>query len=98
MQNNPSMTRHQHRKDRLRELIDAACEGKIVVLADKIARSPSYVSRLLYPEGKDGSRNVGEDIGEAIERAFGLEGAWLDLPLKQRLPGSTSSSRNDSKA
>jgi len=67
-------------------LIDDACEGKIARLAEKIDRNPSYISRLLYPEGKDGARHIGDEIAEATENAFGLRKAWLDLPLGTLLP------------
>ncbi len=70
-----------HRKARLRELINKRCKGVIAVFADKIGRSESYVSRMLYPIDKAGAKPIADKMNLVIEEAFKLPRAWLDLPL-----------------
>lgn len=70
-----------HRKQRLRELINVACGGIIAVLASRIDRDESYVSRMLYPPGKAGAKPIADKMMLVIEQAFRLPRAWLDMPL-----------------
>lgn len=84
---NEDMDKFELRRLRLRELIDAACSGKIALFAEKISRSDSYASRMLYPEDKKGRKRIGDDMMVVIEEAFNLPRAWLDLPLGMDLPG-----------
>lgn len=80
-----------HRKLRLRELIDHSCSGLIAVMAAKIDKADTYVSRMLYPVDKKGAKPVGDKMMLLIEAAFGLERAWFDMPLGSALPGQASS-------
>lgn len=72
------MDKYEHRRQRLAELRDTKCNGKAVELARAIGREPSYVSRMLYPEGKAGKKRIADDMMEVIEKAFGLPRGWLD--------------------
>lgn len=83
---NHAMDTQSHRKLRLRELIDHACGGFISVMAAKIGKADSYVSRMLYSPDKKGAKPVGDKMMLAIEAAFELERAWLDMPLGYDLP------------
>lgn len=75
-----------HRKQRLRELMNHHCGGVIAVLAEKISRNESYVSRMFYPPDKAGAKPIADKMMLVIESAFGLERAWLDMPLGYGLP------------
>ena len=72
------MNRYEIRRQRLLQLRDEWCDGKTVVLAGKIGRDESYVSRMLYPEGKEGKKNIGEQMVSVIQRAFSLPNGWMD--------------------
>lgn len=74
----PRMDKYEHRRRRLIELRDTKCNGKAVEVARAIGREPSYVSRMLYPEGKAGKKRIADDMMEVIEKAFGLPRGWLD--------------------
>jgi hypothetical protein len=39
-------------------------------VAQKIGKDSSYVSRMLYPEGKNGMKRMGEDTVEVLQKAF----------------------------
>lgn len=54
------------------------CGGKAVDLARKISREPSYISRMLYPEGKKQKKRIADDMVEIIESAFALPRGWMD--------------------
>ena len=75
------MEKYEHRRRRLLELKDWACEGKTARLAERIERSDSYVARMLYTEEKAGRKRIGDDMLDVIESAFGLIHGWFDLPL-----------------
>lgn len=69
----------EKRRARLMLLRDRFCDGNNAELARKIGKDGSYVTRLMYPEGKPGKKRIGEDITEAAEKAFGLPRGWLDF-------------------
>ncbi len=73
-----SMDKYERRRQRLIELRDTECHGSAAALARKIEREPSYVTRMLYPEGKDGKKRIADDMMEVIENAFALPRGWLD--------------------
>lgn len=85
-----------HRKARLRELLDHSCGGVIAVLAQKIERNDSYVSRMLYPPNKAGAKPVGDKMMRVIEKAFSLPRAWFDMPMHSALPGADPVPSNNS--
>ncbi|EQB0486248.1 S24 family peptidase [Cronobacter turicensis] len=72
------MDKYEKRRLRLIEIRDTFCNGKASELARRIEREPSYVSRMLYPEGKNGKKRIADDMMEVIETAFGLPRGWLD--------------------
>ena len=82
------MDTQSHRKLRLRELIDAQCDGVISAFAARIDTAESYVSRMLYPVGKAGGKPIADKMMLRIESAFSLPRAWLDMPLGAALPNT----------
>lgn len=47
-------------------------------MADRLDRPHSYVSRMLYPEGKTHKRRIGDDMLEHIAHTFDVSKAWVD--------------------
>ena len=78
---NSCMDVQTHRKARLRELIQARFGGVIARFAEAIDRNESYVSRMLYPSDKSGSKPIADKIMLVMEEALNLERAWLDKPM-----------------
>lgn len=72
------MDKFEIRRLNLRAVIRTHCQGKSANLAEKIDRSASYVSRMLYPEGKSGKKGIGEDMQKVIESALALPKGRLD--------------------
>lgn len=72
------MNKYEHRRKKLLELKDEFCHGKISELAEKLGRSDSYVSRMLYPEGKVGKKRIGDDMVDVIAQTFNVPKSWLD--------------------
>lgn len=72
------MDKYEKRRLRLLKLKDELCGGKSSELAKKIKREPSYVSRMLYPEGKAGKKRIADDMIEIIESSFSLPKGWMD--------------------
>lgn len=70
------MDKYEYRRQQLLRLKEKKCDGVIAKLAKRIGKEPSYVSRLLYPEGKAGKKRIADDLIEAIEKAFP---GWLNL-------------------
>lgn len=72
------MDKFERRRIRLLELIQSMSDGKIVAFAEKIGREQSYVSRMLYPKGKQNKKNIGEDMVAHIEETLNLPKGWFD--------------------
>lgn len=72
------MDKFEIRRLNLQAVLRTHCNGKAAALADKIGRAPSYVSRMLYPEGKAGKKRIGEDMRNLIEEALALPRGSLD--------------------
>lgn len=72
------MDKYEKRRLRLMQIRDDFCGGKAVDVARRIEREPSYVSRMLYEEGKSGKKRIADDMVEIIEKAFGLPRGWMD--------------------
>lgn len=72
------MDKYERRRLRLIELIAGRCGGVAAAFARAIGRDASYVSRMLYPEGKIGKKRIADDMMEVIEKAFDLPRGWLD--------------------
>ncbi len=69
------MDKYEYRRQRLLKLRDDQCKGKSAELARKLEKDPSYVARMLYPEGKPGKKRIADEMIEHIEKAFP---GWLD--------------------
>ena len=72
------MDKYEYRRQRLLELKDTVCNGTISSLADKLGRSASYVSRMLYSEDNPNRKRIGDDMLDVIAEAFGVTKSWLD--------------------
>jgi len=72
------MDKYEKRRLRLIQLRDDFCNGNASELARKIDREPSYVSRMLWPEGKSGRKRIADDMMEVIEKSFKLPRGWMD--------------------
>ena len=72
------MDKYEFRRQRLIELKDQHCDGKISTLAEKLKRSHSYVSRMLFDESKPNRKRIGDDMLDVISEAFGVSKAWID--------------------
>jgi transcriptional regulator with XRE-family HTH domain len=88
--NNAAMEREEHWRQRLLEL-KGGLELKQSQIAADIGVADSYVSRLLYPPGKRGRKNLGLDNLRRLCAAYALPPDWFDLPLGARVPGAGSS-------
>ncbi|MPS99512.1 MULTISPECIES: helix-turn-helix transcriptional regulator [Pseudomonadota] len=64
------MDKYEQRRKALRALVDRLGRGGISAVAQKIGKESSYVSRMLYPEGKSGMKRIGEDTAEALQKAY----------------------------
>lgn len=73
-----SMDKYEKRRLRLIQLRDEFCNGNASELARKLEREPSYVSRMLWPEGKSGRKRIADGMIEVIENAFELPRGWMD--------------------
>ncbi len=72
------MDKFEIRRLNLQAVLRTHCNGKAAALADKIGGAPSYVSRMLYPEGKRGKKRIGEDMRDRIEDALALPRGYMD--------------------
>lgn len=65
-----SNDKYEIRRLALKELVDSLGKGGIAIVADRIGKSPSYVSRMLYEPGKDGRKGIGEDSWDIITKEY----------------------------
>lgn len=77
--------KEEHWRQRLQELINHL-EIKQAKFGSETGIVPSYVSRLLYPPGKPGRKNLGPDTMADIRKRYDLAPGWFDLPLGSQLP------------
>lgn len=63
------------RRRALKKLVDHLGHGGITKVANAIGKDASYVSRMLYPEGKSGKKRIGEDTVDILTECFP---GWLD--------------------
>ncbi|MBH3424726.1 helix-turn-helix transcriptional regulator [Pseudomonas gessardii] len=68
------------RRARVRQIIDRDFGGKDADFAAKVAKQPSYISRL-FTEKAEHLRNIGEKMARDFEKRCGLEPGTLDRPL-----------------
>lgn len=78
------MDKNLIRKTNLQLLIDREYglgkHGAKADFARRVGKQADYISRCLYPAGKNGGKNVGEDFAREIEKEFGLATYAFDLP------------------
>lgn len=67
---NHQMDKFEQRRQALRALVDSLGRGGISAVAKKINKEASYVSRMLYPEGKSGMKRIGEDTVELLREEY----------------------------
>ena len=67
---NAIMDRYEARRRALQQLIDSMGRGAIATVAADIDKQPSYVSRMLYPPGKDGRKRIGEESWDLLTKAY----------------------------
>ncbi|MWV17537.1 XRE family transcriptional regulator [Pseudomonas sp. L-22-4S-12] len=79
------MDKNEIRRTNLQALMDreygVAQRGAKAKLAKRLGKQADYISRCLYPPGKEGRKNIGEDFAREIEVAFKLGTYSLDSPL-----------------
>lgn len=75
---NSTMDKYERRRLAVAKLIEEKCDGKGASFAKAISRDASYVTRMLYPEGKAGRKRIGDDMIEIIEGAFDLPRGTID--------------------
>lgn len=64
------LERNKFRRQKLRKLIDDRCQGVAANLGRMIGKDPSYINRCLYEDGKEGQRNIGDEIMDAVVDYF----------------------------
>lgn len=64
------MDRYEIRRLALKELVDGIGRGGRTEVAKRIDKDPSYVSRLLYPPGKAGRKRIGDELLDALNKAY----------------------------
>ena len=62
---NSTMDKYERRRLAVAKLIEEKCDGKGASFAKAISRDASYVTRMLYPEGKAGRKRIGDDMIDA---------------------------------
>jgi phage repressor protein C with HTH and peptisase S24 domain len=80
------MDRYEKRRLLLKAAIEDLGRGGITKLAKACDIDPSYLGRLLYPEGKAGKKRIGEDVKEKIENGLGKPPGWLDSADEYSIP------------
>jgi transcriptional regulator with XRE-family HTH domain len=79
--------KEEHWRLRLLELQKALAVSQ-KAMADTTGIDPSYLSRLLYPPGKKGRKNLGLETMASFRKGYQLSAGWFDLPLGSELPGT----------
>lgn len=67
------MDKYEIRRQKLLEILRDKFAGKRSALARALDCEPSYVSRMLYEDGKYGKRRIGDEMAEAIAKTFGID-------------------------
>lgn len=76
-----SMDKYEKRRICLAQLVESTGRGGQKKVANKILVEPSYISRALYPEGKKGKKNIGDDVVERLDKEFP---GWQALSSKDK--------------
>lgn len=64
------VNRFEKRRFALKAIVDEMGRGGRATVAKQIGTSPSYIARLLYPPGKEGRKNIGDEMVDAITRVY----------------------------
>lgn len=64
------MNKYDERRGALAELVKGFGRGGIARVAKAIGKDANYVSRMLYPPGKDGAKRIGEDSWDLLVAKF----------------------------
>lgn len=80
---NATMDKYERRRLRLLWIKDQLCNKKVADLAKRLGKSDTYVHRMLYPEGKESKKNIGEDSVDLVLEKFGIN-------LDEGAPGAVS--------
>lgn len=75
------MKKHERRRLNLLHLADVREEGKIARIAERVETSPAYLYQITSEKSRG---NVGDELAERIERAYGLPVGWMDLDPRAR--------------
>jgi hypothetical protein len=68
------MDKFERRRLRLIRIKDELCNGNVAELARKLEKPEgTYVHRMLYPEGKAGKKNIGDEYIELVLEKFGID-------------------------
>lgn len=67
------MDKYERRRLRLLWIKDHFCGKSVATLAKRLEKSDTYVHRMLYPEGKDGKKRIGEDSVDLVLDKFGID-------------------------
>ena len=71
------MDKYEKRRVALQKLVESIGKGAQAKISEEIGVSASYLSRMLYPEGKKGKKNIGEDTATSISEKYPQ---WMPLP------------------
>lgn len=82
----------EHWRLRLIELMDAVSVTQ-ATFAERTGISPDYLSRLLYPPGKNGRKSLGPVTIRKIGEAYGLPPGWFDQPAGSALGALSADQR-----
>lgn len=82
------MDKYEKRRAALKGLVDSLGRGGIATVAARIGKEPNYVSRMLYPPGKQGRKRIGEDSMDALASEYPEWFAELprDVPYEKGEP------------
>lgn len=61
---------YEERRKQLLSLIQSLGRGGIARVAATIGVEPNYLSRMLYPEGKSGKKNIGDEMITKLSAAY----------------------------
>jgi phage repressor protein C with HTH and peptisase S24 domain len=66
------------RRQRLLYIRDNLAAVRLLMWPEPLDGSLSYVSRMLYPEGKKQKKRIADEMVELIESSFNLPRGWMD--------------------
>lgn len=67
-----AMDRYEMRRLDFIDLKDSMGRGAYRKISDKTGIDGSYLSRMAYPEGKAGKKNIGDDVAQVLDKHYPL--------------------------